>query len=297
MIAGLVAQQQTLGWILQEPCRYFYEGTHMEPGDGQILCKNKVTFRIDGSYDVTLISKPKWYEIYITCISGTDRILVEICQQVLKTACNTLDEVICKMKYKQNLISPFSKQSIYALGFKCPKHQNSDHLAINRLRSGVKLTFQCAKSLWLNYLNEKSIMICPIGGGKAIDLKDTRLYPSFAQQRQTLVWFAVDPPKITQHPKNQTVSIGADITFTVKATGNNLQFQWQKNNENIDNSNASRFSFQQRDNVSTLQIHCVEESDKGHYKCIVKNAIEQTSEEADLTVCKLAVPVCVIVHY
>jgi len=174
-IATLVAQADTL-WILQVPDK--------DKGD-HILRKNKATFRIDGAYDVTMISKPKWYEIHITHISATHRALEEICKHVLDTVCDTLDQVISKMKYKQNLISSRSDQTLYELGFKCPKHPGDDHLVINRPESRVGVLSQSAKSLWFYYLQKKSVMIC-LKEGISVDLKDTSL-SSFAQQ--SLVWF------------------------------------------------------------------------------------------------------------
>ena len=134
MIASLVAQADTLGLILHN------KGDH-------ILRKNKVTFRIDGAYNVIMISKPKWYEIHITHISATHRALEEICQQVLLIVCDTLDQVITKMKYKQNLISSRSDQTLYELGFKCPNHPDDNHLVINRPQSRVQAPSQSAKSL------------------------------------------------------------------------------------------------------------------------------------------------------
>ena len=172
MIACLVAQEGTLGWIL------------LEPGDDHNLCKNKVTFRINGAYNITLISKPKQYEVHIVRISDTDRALEEICQHVLETVCEVLDQVISKMKYKR-LVSLLSDQTLYELGFKCPCHLNDDHLVINRPRGGAKSPPRSAKFLWLNYLaiQRKSTMIC-LKDRISINLKDTK---SFAQQ--SLVWF------------------------------------------------------------------------------------------------------------
>ena len=168
-IAKLVA----LGWKL------------LKPSDHYTLYKNKVTFRIDGAYDITLISKPKRYEVHIVCIQeNKDRAWIKICQDVLKTVCDTLDQVISKMKYEQYLTSSPSDQTLYELGFKCPEHPNDDHLVINRPKRGVETPSKSAKSLWLNYLKGKSIMICPLDGGKAVDLRDTRF--SF---QQSLVWF------------------------------------------------------------------------------------------------------------
>ena len=182
MIASLVAQEDTLGWILQVPHKYHYnKGDH-------ILCKNKATFRINGAYNITLISKSKQYEIHIARISTTDRALEEICQHVLETVCDILDQVISKMKYKQYLLSSHTDATLYELGFKCPKHPNDDHLVINRLKSRVEAPSQSAKSLWLYYLQRKSTMIC-LKEGISIDLQDKTLSPSFAQQ--SLVWFRV----------------------------------------------------------------------------------------------------------
>jgi len=168
MISSLVAQKNTLGWHLQEP------------HDGHVLCKNKITFRISGTFDVTLISKPKQYEIYVSRISDIGRSLVEICQHILETVCDTLDQVISKMKYKQYLISSRSDQTLYELGLKCPKHPGDDHMVINRPEGGVKVPLQSGKFLWLNYLKGKSIMICALEG-KAIGLNST--------QRSCFVWF------------------------------------------------------------------------------------------------------------
>ena len=176
-IANLVAQKDTVGWLLQEPHKQWSKKA------GQILCKNKATFRISGAYDVTLISKPKWYEIHIACISTTDRgALVDICRHVLETVCDTLDQVISKLKCKQNLLASHFDQTPYELGFKCPKHPNDDHLVINRPNRRVETP---AKS-WLRYHEGMSVMIC-LEEEKSIDFTETSLSLSFAQQ--SLVWF------------------------------------------------------------------------------------------------------------
>ena len=48
-------------------------------------------------------------------------------------------------------------------------------------------------------------------------------------QHKIFLFFSVDPPKVIQHPNTQSVPTGAQTTFTVKATGDYLTFQWQKN--------------------------------------------------------------------
>ena len=160
MIARLVSQ----GWEL-------YNDTD------HTLCKNRATFRIfDGTYDITLTSMPKWFEIHIARIATPDKALQEICQQVLKTVCNTLDKVISKMNYGQVISSDETIVS-YALGFKCPIHPNDNHLAINKPRDEVKASSQSSMSLWLNYCEGKSVMKCQ-NEHKKVDLCN-----------QNLVWF------------------------------------------------------------------------------------------------------------
>ena len=174
MIASLVAKRWTL----------------LDPSYGHNLYKNKIIFRINGAYNLTLISKPKWYEIHIACILTEGQALEKMCRYVLETVCDTLDLVISKMRYKQFTTSSPSDPTLYELGFKCPEHPNDDHLVINTPLSEVEAPSQSAKCLWLNHHEGKSVMICQdrsIEGGKAIDLRDRKFSQSFAEQ--SLVWF------------------------------------------------------------------------------------------------------------
>ena len=94
---------------------------------------------------------------------------------------------------------------------------------------------------------------------------------------------------ITQHSESQSVATGTDATFTVEATGDDLEFQWQKDERNIIDYD-SRFKVSKTEDASTLCIHCVQRSDKGHYRCLIKNPVEKKgkpSKKADLSVCKL----------
>ena len=78
--------------------------------------------------------------------------------------------------------------------------------------------------------------------------------------------------------------------MVVRATGDNLLYQWQK--DNIDLSDDDRH----RDTgTDTLRIVKVEKGDsKAHYRCHVKNKIgEEFSKEAVLTVSKLVIVYCV----
>ena len=103
-----------------------------------------------------------------------------------------------------------------------------------------------------------------------------------------LSFHSVDPPNIAKNPKSQSVATGADATFRVEATGDDLKFQWQKDGIEIDSSEP-RFQCKSGRTVSTLDIKETNKSDKGHYRCLIRNPVEKRglpSTEADLSVCK-----------
>ena len=82
---------------------------------------------------------------------------------------------------------------------------------------------------------------------------------------------------------------GTPTVFTVGATGDNLQFQWQKNFRDLSDGDKYRGTV-----TDTLQILHVEKDDESHYRCLVKNDVgEMFSDEALLSVSKL---LAVIVH-
>ena len=113
------------------------------------------------------------------------------------------------------------------------------------------------------------------------------LYITTSDHNSTLIP-TVNPPEITRHPENISVATGASTVFTVEATGDNLQFQWQKNGKDIDQDEC-RLQCSHADNISTLHIECVEKSDKGHYKCLVKNPVQKrvlATRVAELCVCE-----------
>ena len=97
---------------------------------------------------------------------------------------------------------------------------------------------------------------------------------------------SADPPKITQHPKGQSVAIGADVVFQVEATGDDLNFQWQKNHSDLDDGERCCGT-----HTNTLRILEAEMSDKGRYRCLVMNPVgKELSDEALLTVSKWLIP-------
>ena len=95
----------------------------------------------------------------------------------------------------------------------------------------------------------------------------------------------VNPPNITQHPKDQSIATGMDIDFSIKATGDNLLFQWKKNSHDL--SDSVKY---QGAKTHTLRILAVEESDEAHYSCLVKNDVgELLSDPALLRISKFLV--------
>ena len=102
---------------------------------------------------------------------------------------------------------------------------------------------------------------------------------------------SVDLPEITQSPENQSVATGADTMFRVEATGNDLQFRWQKDGIDIDSSEP-QLHCNSVGNASTLHIKDTKKSDKGHYRCLIRNPVEKRgmlSTEANISVCKLII--------
>ena len=99
-----------------------------------------------------------------------------------------------------------------------------------------------------------------------------------------LTIFTVDPPKVTEHPKSQSVPTGEETTLKVEATGDDLTFQWQKNGSDLKND----INYSGTD-TNTLSIRQVKKSHAGCYRCLMKNDVEIDgilSEEAQLSVCK-----------
>ena len=158
-IASVVARKK-LGWTLQEPQR---SGTQC----GCTLHKNCIAFRVNkysGSYDITLISKPKRYEVHITLFrSPTGRPSHDICKHVLETLCHTLDHVISKIKHKQYLAlssSDSPTRSPYELGFQCPEHPQEDHMAVCTPSSEQLDPSLSAANLWFDCFENNSTLLC-----------------------------------------------------------------------------------------------------------------------------------------
>lgn len=95
-------------------------------------------------------------------------------------------------------------------------------------------------------------------------------------------------------PEKQSVALGTETAFRVKATGDGLHFQWK--NHIGDLRDDSRYYGTETD---TLHIVKVEKCDQlpGYFQCLVKNDIKETlSNKAILTVGKLH-GLCYILFY
>ena len=177
-VASIVAHKDQLRWTLMEP-RSGAQG-------GYSLHKNRVTFRVNrysGSYDVTLISKPKRYEVHIQAIcSPSTRPSHNICQHVLETVCHTLDHVISKMKHKQYLTllsSDRLNKSPYELGFQCPKHPQEDHMAVCRPYSEPVDPSLSTADQWFGYFENNTSLLC-INENMVVDLTATQTHDTSA---------------------------------------------------------------------------------------------------------------------
>ena len=81
-------------------------------------------------------------------------------------------------------------------------------------------------------------------------------------------------PIITTQPSSQTVSAGANVTFSVVANGNVTGYQWRKNGVNIPGATSSSFV-----------LNNVQSADAGSYTVVVRNGAGPTvSNAATLTV-------------
>lgn len=87
-------------------------------------------------------------------------------------------------------------------------------------------------------------------------------------------------PVIATQPQSQTNYIGADATFTVVATGGNLQYQWRFNGTDITDATGSSLT------VTSIQL-----TNQGSFSVFIHNgAGSVTSDDATLTVWEVPLP-------
>ena len=105
MITNLVSRQE-LDWKMMKK-----------------VLRNRVEFKVGKDHDVlTLISRPRYFEITITRNVKHEKPTESLCSEVLTVIESTHDEVTSKMNYKFSLG--------YEFGFECPDHQTRDHICV-----------------------------------------------------------------------------------------------------------------------------------------------------------------------
>ena len=90
----------------------------------------------------------------------------------------------------------------------------------------------------------------------------------------TQLYLVATPPSITTQPASQTANSGANVTFSVAASGSPLSYQWTFNATNIAGATTSDYT-----------SYNVQTNDAGNYAAVVTNAYGTvTSSNAVLTV-------------
>ena len=106
MITNLVSRQEELDWKMMKK-----------------VLRNRVDFKTGKDHDViTLISRPRYFEITIVRNVMHEKPTESLCSEVLTVIESTHDEVISKMNYQFCLE--------YKFGFECPDHQTRDHICV-----------------------------------------------------------------------------------------------------------------------------------------------------------------------
>ena len=96
-----------------------------------------------------------------------------------------------------------------------------------------------------------------------------------------------DQPEISEHPQNQIVLEGLNVSFLCNASGNPTPtFSWTINGSPVNTTSNPRITFSAYN--KQLTITTVKRTDGGEYKCLASNTVNTvTSTAASLTVqCK-----------
>ncbi|BFY99802.1 hypothetical protein BsWGS_02841 [Bradybaena similaris] len=149
---------------------------------------------------------------------------------------------------------------------KFPEHIFDSNSNLNRLRLDSNSLVCDCDMMWLaDMLKEKSThtqaaVICK--------------YPSKFQGRSLMSIakedFHCEKPKITMQPKDVDVSFGNTVYFTCRAEGDpNPEIMWFHNDNMINTNIENRFNIL---DDGTLKIDSAQDSDKGVYECMARNA-------------------------
>lgn len=145
---------------------------------------------------------------------------------------------------------------------------------------GGPLTYQWRKNgVNISAANSSTFVIASASSSDAADysVAVTNNWATVNSSPATLTVLSSTPsaPTISQQPSSQTAATGANVTFTVTATGNpSLTYSWRKNGSNISGANSS-----------SLTLNNVQASDSGTYSVVVINtAGSVVSADATLSV-------------
>jgi len=98
---------------------------------------------------------------------------------------------------------------------------------------------------------------------------------------RTIITAGTVPLTLAEKPKSQNVSIGTDVTFTCRTTGNpKPEIHWSRDGRTI--SLGGRISLHQ--DGSELRIAAVKKSDAGRYECDYRSTDQHGFAFADLHV-------------
>lgn len=144
-------------------------------------------------------------------------------------------------------------------------HENQVYLAIFNFSNNTTLT----GDIPLNRLGASAdavLGVKELWTGASLTLQNNRIEYSVPPQdvrvyrMDTNIEFETEP-KIVEQPESSEVFVGNSVTFSVKATGGGLSYQWYKDDNLIENSNSN-----------SLTINNVSLSNAGNYYCIVSNS-------------------------
>ena len=88
-----------------------------------------------------------------------------------------------------------------------------------------------------------------------------------------------DQPEISEHPQNQIVLEGLNVSFLCNATGNPTPtLSWTINGSPVNTTSNPRITFSAYN--TQLTITTVKRTDGGEYKCLASNSVKTVTSTA-----------------
>ncbi len=98
---------------------------HLLTGESNKFYKNRIQFRFQGKFNITMISWPRYAEFRVTRHSGSDEFWSkDCCPLINEIVCTAANKVIQSMQHGLRSVTKDSK--MYELAFHCPRHPNAD---------------------------------------------------------------------------------------------------------------------------------------------------------------------------